>query len=151
VSDADAIAGLTLTIARVEAKVDRLSDKVDSGDRASEQLVELVKVQLVHVQEGLNGIRDQLTAQADRSRVDTNQVRIDLERQLKDRTDEGTRIHESIVGDLKETKDSQKAAASALYARVDRLDAITNRLMGGLALASALGLSGLVALVRGLS
>ena len=148
---ADPYAELTVSMTRLESKVDRLSDKVTAGDRAGEQLVALVKQQLEHVQDGLDGIRQQLNTAAERSRTDTNQVRLDLERQIKDRTDEGNRIHAAQVDEVKELKEAHRTTCKDLYARIDRAEALQNKLIGGLVFASALGFSGLAALLRGLS
>lgn len=129
---------IAVTLARFEGKLDTLAVKVDAGDKAASGLVELVRTELANVQTSVVKLEATVTSGLERADHSVSRVRTDLEKSIADvRTSAALAI------------ESQSQERRRLYGRIESLDRFTNRLAGGLLLASALGVSGLVALVKG--
>lgn len=129
---------VAVTLVRLEGKVDTLAVKMDAGDRAATQLVELVKTELANVQSSVEELKRTIAAGQDKADTALSRVRVDLEHQI-----------ETARNDWRGERQEHKETHKALYGRADRLDRWVNRLIGGCLLASSLGIPGIVALVRG--
>lgn len=129
---------VAVTLVRLEGKVDTLAVKMDAGDRAATQLVELVKTELANVQSSVADLKRTVAAGQDKADTALSRVRVDLEHQI-----EGARA------DWREERQEHKETHKGLYDRADRLDRWVNRLIGGCLLAASMGVPGIVALVRG--
>jgi hypothetical protein len=129
---------IAVTLARFEGKLDTLAVKVDAGDKAASGLVELVRTELANVQTSVAKLEATVSAGLEKADANVSRVRVDLERQVT----EVARKAEFVV-------EAQGQVRRRVYERIEALDRFTNRLAGGLLLASARGVSGLVALVKG--
>ncbi len=73
---------LDVSMARLEGKVDTLAAEVRAGDKQSGQLVELLKQQLVYLQQSVDDLKHLVAAERRHTDQATSAVRVDLERQL---------------------------------------------------------------------
>lgn len=73
---------MDVSMARLEGKVDTLAAEVRAGDKQSGQLIELVKQQLIYLQQSLDDLKTLLAAERRHTDAATSAVRVDLERQI---------------------------------------------------------------------
>lgn len=120
-----------VSLARLEGKVDTLTVKVDAGDKASASLVELVKAEMVNLRKSFEDFRRDNSHELNTLDQGISKVRTDASKALADAE---ARVRIDIEGQQQ---------------MLDNHSVWLNRMIGGLIFVGALGVPGIVALVRG--
>lgn len=124
----------SISLARLEGKVDTLSAKVDAGDRQGGQLVELVKQQVVYLQRGVDDLKTMISAERQHTDHATSVVRVDLERQIRDHLDAAFQVQSAIERQIREHLDAEVPhPASTLSRRLSLIEDSLSRYRGALA------------------
>ncbi len=133
-------------LARVERAIDRVDNKVDSGDRQSQQLVELLKQQLAYLQQSVDDIKGLIPVERAHTDKAISAVRVDLERQLENQKVQGIKDLTEVVRRL----DAGREDRRVMYERVDVLDrfqsgqAATNKVIAAIGTVLMSGVGALV-------
>jgi predicted NodU family carbamoyl transferase len=97
----DGTAQIKVDLARMEGKLDTLAAEVSAGDKQSGQLVELLKQQLMYLQQSVDDLKGLLAAERAHTDRATSAVRVDLERQLNVATIDLDQRMEEVCADSK--------------------------------------------------
>lgn len=140
---------VAITLTRLEGKLDTLAVKVDAGDKAAAGLVQLVKTELGNLQVSVGKLEDVVKDGLEKADSAVSTVRVDLQKQIVE-------SRQGVQVEIRDVKSAQLLAVEAmsqqqqrLVDRLDLTDKMMNRIVGGLLLSGSLGVSGLVALVKG--
>lgn len=115
-----------VSLARLEGKVDTLAAEVRAGDKQSGQLVELLKQQLIYLQQSIDDLKSVVAGERAHTDRATSAVRIDLERQLNE--------HRATVAEnfaeVTRRFDQARDDSLAMFTRVDDLETYRSQQRG---------------------
>jgi phage shock protein A len=142
---------LARALIRLEGKVDNLSTglraEITALSKHSETLAEMLRLQLTNTNNALEELKLQLAATRAHADHAVSTARVDVERQLAEHKVEAERVHDAI--ELRMTE--ARADRQRLWERTDAHATSLARISGAAGVGIFLGLSGLAALVRGLT